>query len=83
MRRTQNVELCVTTECNAGKYVGRRSPRAFQMIRFLGKMPDFSACNSAAQLLALRSVAGDLADPSWTWLSDAVTSYLNLVEANL
>ena len=66
-----------------GKYVGRRSPRATQMIRFLGKMPDFSACDPAAQLLALRSIAGDLADPSWTWLSDAVTSYLNLVEANL
>jgi hypothetical protein len=67
----------------AGKYVGRGSPRASQMIRFLGKMPDFSACDPADQLLALRSVAGDLADPSWTWLGDAVTSYLNLVEANL
>jgi hypothetical protein len=67
----------------AGKYIGRRSPRACPMIRFLGKMPDFSACDPAAQLLALRSIAGDLSDPSWTWLSDAVTSYLDLIEATL
>jgi hypothetical protein len=67
----------------AGKYIGRRSPHACQMIRFLGKMPDFSACDPAAQLLALRSIAGDLSDPSWAWLSDAVTSYLDLVEATL
>lgn len=67
----------------AGKYIGRRSPRAGQMIRFLGEMPDFSACDPSAQLLALRSIAGNLSDPSWTWLSDAVTSYLDLVEASL
>jgi Nucleotidyltransferase domain len=67
----------------AGKYVARRSPQACQMIRFLGKVPDFSACDPSAQLLALRSVAGNLSDPSWTWLSDAVTSYLELVEASL
>jgi hypothetical protein len=53
------------------------------MIRFLGKMPDFSACDPAAQLLALRRNAADLSDLSWTWLSDAVTSYLDLVEATL
>jgi hypothetical protein len=64
----------------AGKYIGRRSPRAGEMIRFLGQMPDFSAADPAAQLLALRSIAGDLSDPSWTWLSDAVTAYLDLVE---
>ena len=67
----------------AGKYIARRSPRACQMIRFLGSTPDFSARDPAAQLLALRGIAGDLADPSWTWLNDAVASYLNLVEANL
>ena len=67
----------------AGKYVGRRSPRAREMIRFLGKMPDFSACDPSAQLLALRSIARNLSDPSWTWLSEAVTSYLDLVEASL
>ena len=67
----------------AGKYIGRRSPRAGQMIRFLGQMPGFSAGDPAAQLLALRSIAADLSDPSRRWLSDAVTSYLDLVEAAL
>jgi hypothetical protein len=67
----------------AGKYIARRSPRVCQMIRFLGKMPDFSSADPAAQLLALRRIAEDLSDPSWTWLSDAVTSYLDLVEASL
>jgi hypothetical protein len=67
----------------AGKYIGRRSPRACEMIRFLGKMPDFSSCDPAAQLLALRGIAGDLSDSSWTWLGDAVTAYLDLVEESL
>jgi Nucleotidyltransferase domain len=67
----------------AGKYIGRRSPRACEMIRFLGRMPGFSSGDPAAQLLALRGIAGDLSDPSWTWLGDAVTSYLGLVEASL
>ncbi len=64
-----------------GKFIGRRSPRAIEMIRFLGKMPDFNAGDPADQLLALRAIAGGLADPSRTWLSDAVASYLDLVEA--
>jgi hypothetical protein len=67
----------------AGKYIGRRSPRAHEMIRFLGKMPDVSSGDPEAQLLALRAIARDLSDPSWSWLSDAVTSYLDLVEATL
>jgi hypothetical protein len=67
----------------AGKYIGRRSPHAREMIRFLGKMPDFNDADPSAQLLALRRTAGDLSDPSWTWLGDAVTSYLDLVEASL
>jgi Nucleotidyltransferase domain len=67
----------------AGNYIGRRSPRACQMIRFLGKMPDFTAGDPAAQLLALRSIEADLSDPSWAWLSDAVTAHLDLVEAAL
>jgi hypothetical protein len=67
----------------AGKYIARRSPRACEMIRFLGNMPGFSSCDPAAQLLALRGIAVDLSDPSWTWLSDAVTAYLGLVEATL
>jgi hypothetical protein len=67
----------------AGKYVGRRSTRAGQMISFLGKMPDFGDRDPRAQLLALRGIAAGLADPSWTWLSDAVTAYLDLVEAAL
>jgi hypothetical protein len=67
----------------AGKYIGRRSPYACQMIRFLGRAPDFSDCDPAAQLLALRGIVADLSDPSWTWLSDAVTSYLDLVGATL
>jgi predicted nucleotidyltransferase len=66
-----------------GKYVGRRSPRAREMIRFIGHMPDFSDTDPAAQLLALRGIAANLSDPSWTSLSDAVTSYLDLVEAVL
>jgi hypothetical protein len=67
----------------AGKYIARRSPGAGQMIRFLGQAPDFSARDPAAQLLALRGIAAGLADPSWTWLSEAVTAYLDLVEATL
>jgi Nucleotidyltransferase domain len=67
----------------AGKYVGRRSPHACRMIRFLGETPDFSACDPSAQLHALRTIAGGLSDPSWTWLSGAVASYLDLVEASL
>jgi hypothetical protein len=66
----------------AGKYIGRRSPRACQMIRFLGKMPDFNDPDPAAQLLALRSIAADLSDRSWTRISDAVASYLDLVQAS-
>jgi hypothetical protein len=67
----------------AGKYIGRRSPRAGAMIRFLGETPDFNSDNPTAQLATLRRIAEDLADPSWTWLSDAVTSYLDLVETTL
>jgi hypothetical protein len=67
----------------AGKYVARRSPRAGQMIRFLGKTPDFSACDPAAQSRALRSIAAALADPSRPWLSDAVAAYLDLVAASV
>jgi hypothetical protein len=67
----------------AGKYIGRRSPRAIQMIRFLGQVPRFTDEDPAAQLHALRGIAGKLLDPSWRWLSDAVTAYLNLVEATL
>jgi hypothetical protein len=67
----------------AGKYIGRRSPRACQMIRFLGKVPDSNDAGPSAQLLALRAIAGKLSDPSRTWLSDAVTSDLHLVEASL
>ncbi len=64
----------------AGKYVGRRSPRACEMIRFIG-MPHFSDTDPSAQLRALRNIAGNLSDPSWTSLSNAVASYLDLVEA--
>lgn len=67
----------------AGKYIARRSPRASPMIRFLGQAPDFSDGEPSAQLLALRGIAAGLADPSWTWLSDAVTAYLDLVEATV
>jgi hypothetical protein len=67
----------------AGKYIGRRSPRACEMIRFLGKTPDFSSADPAAQLPALRKIAEDLSDPSWTWLSDAVSGYLDLVDTTV
>jgi len=67
----------------AGKYIVRRSPHACRMIRFLGETPDFSAGDPSAQLHALRTIARDLSDPSWTWLSSAVASYLDLVEASL
>jgi hypothetical protein len=67
----------------AGKYIGRRSPRASEMIQFLGAMPDVSSGDPAAQLHALRSIAEHLSDPSWSWLSDAVTAYLDLVEATV
>ncbi|HUN33132.1 MAG TPA: nucleotidyltransferase domain-containing protein [Trebonia sp.] len=67
----------------AGKYIARRSPRAPEMIRFLGQAPDFGARDPKAQLQALRPIAARLSDPSWAWLADAVTSYLALVEATL
>jgi hypothetical protein len=66
-----------------GKYVGRRSPRAVDMIRFLGQRPDFHDPDPAAQLRALRGIADDLASPSWRQLGDAVASYLDLVEATV
>ena len=53
------------------------------MIGFLGKMPDVGADDPAAQLQALRSIAAELSDPSWTRLSHAVAAYLDLVEATL
>ena len=66
-----------------GKYVGRRSPRAVEMIRFLGQRRDFNDPDPAAQILALRGIAKDLSSPSWGQLGDAVVSYLDLVEATL
>ena len=41
------------------------------------------ALRDDAPALALRGIAEGLSDPSWTWLSDAVTSYLDLVAASL
>jgi len=67
----------------AGKYVGRRSPRACEMIRFLGQRRDFNDSDPAAQVLALRGIAKDLSSPSWSQLGDAVASYLDLVEATV
>lgn len=64
----------------AGKYVGRRSPRAGEMIRFLGQRRDVDDRDQAAQIGALRSIAEDLSSPSWGQLGDAVASYLALVE---
>jgi nucleotidyltransferase-like protein len=64
----------------AGKYVGRRSPRAGEMIRFLGRR-DFTRQDPAAQVLALRGIAKDLSSPLPTQFDDAVGSYLDLVEA--
>jgi hypothetical protein len=78
---TRNIHLSYVPI--GGKYIGRRSPYADQMIRFLGEDRDFSADDPVAQLLALRSIARDLSDPSWARLSDAVTSYLDVVEATL
>jgi len=66
----------------AGKYVGRRSPRAGQMIRFLGRS-EFNDPDPAAQLRALRGIAADLAAPSRDRLGDAVACYLDLVEATV
>jgi hypothetical protein len=51
------------------------------MIRFLGRRRDFNDPNPAAQIRALRDIAEDLSSPSWGQLGDAVTSYLDLVEA--
>ena len=67
----------------AGKYVGRRSPRAREMIRFLGQRHDFNDHDPAAQLLALRGIAKDLSSPSPGQLGAAVASYLDLVEATV
>jgi len=65
-----------------GKYVVRRSPRAVEMIRFLGRR-DFSGLDPTAQIRALRGIAEDLAAPSWGRLGEAVARYLDLVEATL
>jgi hypothetical protein len=67
----------------AGKYVSRRSPHACEMIRFLGRRHDFNDRDPAAQILALRGIAKDLSSPSWHQLGDAVTSFLDLVEASV
>jgi hypothetical protein len=67
----------------AGKYVGRRSPRAGEMIRFLGRRPDFDDRDPAAQIRALRGIAKDLSSRSWGQLGDAVACYLDLVEATV
>jgi Nucleotidyltransferase domain len=67
---------------NGGKYVARRSPRAGEMIRFLGRT-DFSDPDPAAQLRALRGIAEDLSSPSWGRLGDAVAAHLDLVEATV
>jgi hypothetical protein len=67
----------------AGKYVGRRSPRACETIRFLCQRRDFNDNDPAAQILALRGIAKDLSSPSWGQLGDAVSSYLDLVEATV
>jgi hypothetical protein len=67
----------------AGKYVGRRSPRAGEMICFLGQRRDFNDRDPAAQILALRGIAKDLSSPSRGQLCHAVTSYLDLVEATV
>lgn len=66
----------------AGKYVGRRSPHAGEMIRFLGKR-DFNDHDPAAQIRALRGIAKDLSSPSWGQLGGAVAAYLDLVEATV
>ena len=67
----------------AGKYVARRSPRAGEMIRFLGGPRDFSDQDPAARLLALRGIAKDLSSPSLAEFGDAVAAYLDLVEASV
>ena len=67
----------------AGKYIARRSPRACEMIRFLGHGGLFVVRDPAAQILALRGIAKDLSSPSWCQLGDAVASYLDLVEVGV
>ena len=67
----------------AGKYVGRRSPRAVEMIRFLGRRRDFNDPDPAAQIRALRGIAEVLSSPSCEQLGDAVARYLDLVEATI
>src|SRR3984957_12476162 len=67
----------------AGKYVGRRSPRACEMIRFLGQRRDFNDHDPAVQLVALRGIAKDLSSPSPGQLGSSVTSYLDLVEVTV
>lgn len=44
----------------AGKYVARRSPRAGEMIRFLGQRRDVNDRDPAAQIRALRGIAEGL-----------------------
>jgi hypothetical protein len=56
---------------------------ACEMIRFLGHRHDFNDRDPAAQIRALRDIAKELSSPSWRHLGDAVTSYLDLVEATV
>jgi hypothetical protein len=67
----------------AGTDVGRRSPRAVEMIRFLGQRRDFNDRDPAAQIRALRDIAEDLSSPSRAQFSAAVACYLDLVEATV
>jgi hypothetical protein len=64
----------------AGTYVGRGSPRAVEMIRFLGRR-DFNDADPALQIGALRGIAAGLSSAAWEQLGDAVARYLDLVEA--
>jgi hypothetical protein len=80
--RTPGRPAAVADVPTAGTYVGRRSPRAVEMIRLLGRR-DFNDGDPAVQIGALRGIAGDLSSPSWEQLGDAVARYLDLVEATI
>jgi hypothetical protein len=67
----------------ASSYIGRRSPRACEVIRFLGLRCDINDPDPAAQIRTLRGIAKDLSSPSWGQLGDVVASYPGLVEATV
>ncbi|HEY2791594.1 MAG TPA: hypothetical protein VGJ28_04520 [Micromonosporaceae bacterium] len=63
------------------KYIARGyAAHVRDMTRVIGPDPDYADLDLDRQLKRLREIAADLADPEWSWLSTAVSGYLDLIE---